>query len=159
MANIIDDQLPGGPQWIENLDHEPVWVEDKSQLKREMDARNLQMKVATEHTPSAKPDDPRFFKRGLAELLRTSMPWSFKTASGLLGTQETKYLSRERMAVLAQAWDVLCHPISGMGYQIICPKCSRLFGEGHDGVKAENSPASGTLKIECGCTVHVYKAR
>ena len=61
--------------------------------------------------------------------------------------------------VLAQAWDVLCHPVDGMGYQIICPRCSRLYGEGKDGVKAENSPVAGTLKIECGCTVHLYQTR
>ena len=59
----------------------------------------------------------------------------------------------------AQAWDVLCNPVSGLGYQIICPRCSKLFGEGKDGVRAENSTAAGHLKIECGCTVHLYKAR
>jgi hypothetical protein len=41
-VNVIDDQLEGGARFFENLGHEPVWVESKSQLKREMDARNLE---------------------------------------------------------------------------------------------------------------------
>lgn len=41
-VSVIDDQLDGGPRMFENLGHEPVWVESKSQLKREMDARGLQ---------------------------------------------------------------------------------------------------------------------
>lgn len=39
---MIDDQLPGGPRFVENLGHEPVWVETKSQLDRELKARGLQ---------------------------------------------------------------------------------------------------------------------
>ncbi len=40
--NVIDDQLPNGPQWFENLGHHPVFVETKTQLKQEMAARKLQ---------------------------------------------------------------------------------------------------------------------
>lgn len=158
MANIIDDQLEGGPQWIENLGHEPVWVEDKSQLKRELDARGLEQRVGGK-TPSPNPNDPRFFKHGYSALVSKSTPTAFQTQTGLLGKTEVRALSRERMALLAKAWDVLCHPIEGMGYQIVCPKCSRLFGEGRDGVRAENNPGSNRLVIECGCTAHVYEAR
>ena len=46
---VIDDQLPGGPQWIENLGHRPVYVETKSQLRDEAAARGLQPFVR--HTP------------------------------------------------------------------------------------------------------------
>lgn len=157
MANIIDDQLDGGPQWIENLGHDPVWVESKSQLRQELNARDLQPMVKSERTPKAQPDDPRFYKRGLAALLGTGQ--TFQTAAGLVGNRETKFISRDRMRVLAQAWDVLCDPVNGLGYQIICPRCSKLFGEGKDGVKAENSPVAGHLQIECSCTVHRYQAR
>lgn len=158
MSNIIDDQLPGGPQWIENLDHQPVWVEDKSQLKRELDARNLQPMVKSERTPSAKSDDPRFYAKGIRALTQAPAQ-TFQTAAGLIGTRETKLVSRERMAILAQTWDVLCDPLNGLGYQVICPRCSRLFGEGQDGVRAENNPVAGFVKVECGCTVNIYQAR
>lgn len=157
MANIIDDQLPGGPQWIEHLGHDPVWVETKSQLKKELDARGLQPMVRSEKTPSPQSDDPRFHVNGLRALQSTRMP--FKTQSGILAHQNTRLVSRERMAALAQCWDVLCDPLNGLGYQVICPRCSKLFGEGHDGVRTENRPGSNVLKIECGCTVHLYQAR
>lgn len=42
---VIDDQLPGGPQMLENLSHEPVYVETKSQLRAEMHARGLRQHV------------------------------------------------------------------------------------------------------------------
>lgn len=38
-GTAIDDQLAGGPQWIENLGDQPVYVETKSQLAREARAR------------------------------------------------------------------------------------------------------------------------
>jgi hypothetical protein len=41
VASIIDDQLPGGPQMLENLGPEPVYCETKSQLRAEMRARGL----------------------------------------------------------------------------------------------------------------------
>lgn len=44
-ATIIDDQLPGGPQMLENLGPEPVYVESKSQLRSEMAARGLRPAV------------------------------------------------------------------------------------------------------------------
>jgi hypothetical protein len=36
---VIQDSFT--PHWCETLGHEPVWVESKSQLKREADKRNL----------------------------------------------------------------------------------------------------------------------
>jgi hypothetical protein len=44
--NVIDDQLEGGPRLFEHLGHEPVYVESKSQLKRELEARGLQIRYA-----------------------------------------------------------------------------------------------------------------
>lgn len=44
-VTMIDDQLPGGPQMLENLGHEPVYVETKSQLRAECRARGLQQAV------------------------------------------------------------------------------------------------------------------
>lgn len=38
---VIDDTLPGGPRWMHNLGDKPVWIETKSQLKREMELRGL----------------------------------------------------------------------------------------------------------------------
>lgn len=39
--SIIDDQIEGGPRFFETLGHDDVWIESKSQLKREMEARGL----------------------------------------------------------------------------------------------------------------------
>jgi hypothetical protein len=41
-VSIQDDQLEGGPRWFETLGHDPVFIESKSQLKREADARGLE---------------------------------------------------------------------------------------------------------------------
>jgi hypothetical protein len=37
---FVGDEIPGG-QWIENLGHQPVFVESKSQLKHECELRGL----------------------------------------------------------------------------------------------------------------------
>lgn len=42
-AAVVDDQLDGGARWFEHLDHEPVWIDSKSQLKAELDKRGLRM--------------------------------------------------------------------------------------------------------------------
>lgn len=39
--SVIDDQLEGGARLFENFGHEPVWVESKSQWRREVAARNV----------------------------------------------------------------------------------------------------------------------
>lgn len=39
--NVIDDTIEGGPRWFETMGHEPVWIESKSQWRREVEARNL----------------------------------------------------------------------------------------------------------------------
>jgi hypothetical protein len=44
-ATVIDDQLPGGPQMLENLGSTPVYCETKSQLRAEMAARGLRQSV------------------------------------------------------------------------------------------------------------------
>lgn len=41
---VIGDEFIGG-KWIENLGHQPVFIESRSQLKREMEARGLQPMV------------------------------------------------------------------------------------------------------------------
>lgn len=40
-VNIISDEFAEGPHWCETLGHERVWVESKSQLRREAEARGL----------------------------------------------------------------------------------------------------------------------
>lgn len=42
---MIDDQVPGGARYFENLGHERVWVESKSQLRDELRARGLRENV------------------------------------------------------------------------------------------------------------------
>jgi len=60
-ASVISDALPGGAQWIENLDHRPIWVETKTQLRRELDARGLTQKV--QHRTSPDSDKSAFTSR------------------------------------------------------------------------------------------------
>ena len=40
--SIQDDQIEGGPRFFETLGHDPVWIESKSQLKRESAARGYE---------------------------------------------------------------------------------------------------------------------
>lgn len=54
---VIGDEFVGG-KWIENLGHEPVFIESRSHLKREMAARNLEHRVrhvgvpGSDHSPA-----------------------------------------------------------------------------------------------------------
>lgn len=38
---IINDEIEGGPRFFDTMGHEPVWIESKSQWRREVEARNL----------------------------------------------------------------------------------------------------------------------
>lgn len=38
---VIDDQIEGGPRVFETMGHEGVYIESKSQLRREMEKRGL----------------------------------------------------------------------------------------------------------------------
>jgi hypothetical protein len=39
---VIDDQLEGGPRLFDTMGHDEVYIESKSQWKREVAARNLE---------------------------------------------------------------------------------------------------------------------
>ena len=76
---VIDDNLadvPGrvGGMWIENMGHEPVWVENKSQFKRELEQRNLIHNVRNERTPRGRSDDPRFYLKSGGRLRMLHRP-------------------------------------------------------------------------------------
>lgn len=57
-GDTIQDTLPGGAQWIENLGDQPVWVESKTQLRREAAQRGLRWdpKPMGKATPKADAD-------------------------------------------------------------------------------------------------------
>jgi hypothetical protein len=40
-VSIIDDQIEGGPRFFETMGPEEVWIESKSQWKREVEKREL----------------------------------------------------------------------------------------------------------------------
>ena len=40
-VSVIDDTIEGGPRYFDTMGHEPVWIESKSQWRREVAARNL----------------------------------------------------------------------------------------------------------------------
>jgi hypothetical protein len=41
-VSVIDDTLEGGPRWFETLGPEPVFIESKSQWRREVAARPIE---------------------------------------------------------------------------------------------------------------------
>jgi hypothetical protein len=41
LPNVIDDQLEGGPRLFETMGPQDVWIESKSQWRREVAAREL----------------------------------------------------------------------------------------------------------------------
>lgn len=41
-VSVIDDQIEGGPRFFDTMGHEDVWIESKSQWRREIAARNLE---------------------------------------------------------------------------------------------------------------------
>ncbi len=68
---------------------------------------------------------------------------------------ETVTVSYEEMRRIAAASDVL----EKWGLQLVCPKCTRYFGAGHDGVEGNNAPGSPVLTVRCGCTVRRCEVR
>jgi hypothetical protein len=50
--SFVGDEIPGG-QWVENLGHEPVFIESKSQLKHEREMRGLEPMVRHVGTPGS----------------------------------------------------------------------------------------------------------
>ena len=41
-VGVINDELEGGPRFFETMGDQPVWIESKSQWRREVAARNLE---------------------------------------------------------------------------------------------------------------------
>jgi hypothetical protein len=70
-------------------------------------------------------------------------------------TIETVDLPVEDMRRLAAANDV----IERLGLQLICPKCTALYGYGSDCVVGDNVQGSDTLTLRCGCTIRRSAAR
>ena len=68
---------------------------------------------------------------------------------------ETVAVSYEEMRRIAAASDVL----EKWGLQLVCPRCTRLFGPGRDGVEGNNTPGSPVLTVRCGCTVRRCEVR
>ncbi len=42
-----------------------------------------------------------------------------------------------------------------VGWMIVCPNCTRIFGYGKDGVRSNNSE-TGPYVVECACSQHVF---
>ena len=62
---------------------------------------------------------------------------------------ETITIPYEEMRRIAAASDVL----EAWGLQLVCPRCTKLFGHGHDGVVGDNSQGASVLVVRCGCTI------
>lgn len=63
--------------------------------------------------------------------------------------RKVEAVSREAILRVSAANDVL----QAWGLQLVCPKCTRLFGPGKDGVEGNNEAGSNVLEVRCGCTV------
>jgi hypothetical protein len=40
-VSVVDDQIEGGPRFFETMGDKDVWIESKSQWRKEVDARQL----------------------------------------------------------------------------------------------------------------------
>jgi hypothetical protein len=70
-------------------------------------------------------------------------------------TVQTVEIPYESMRRIAAAADV----IEDLGLQLVCPRCTRLFGAGHDGVVGDNQQGSDVLTMRCGCTIRRCNVR
>lgn len=146
MANIIDDQLPGGPQWIENLGHAPVWVEDKTQLKKELDKRQLEPAIRSEQTPQPKPDDPRFSPHGARAMQAIVLPGHEGRRGGPVTPVPRSHM--ELLSNFAATWGKFDGPAFGLH----CQRC------GQD-VVGRNGITDAVLSVACGCREYVSERR
>lgn len=52
-ATVIGDDILGGARMFENLGHEPVYIDSRSSLKRELAARGLMPRVEHKGVPGS----------------------------------------------------------------------------------------------------------
>lgn len=62
---------------------------------------------------------------------------------------ETVTVPLAEMRAIAHASDVL----EKWGLQLICPRCTNLFGYGKDSVVGDNTQGASVLVLRCGCTI------
>lgn len=68
-------------------------------------------------------------------------------------SQEKHAMSLDKMKRFMEFESLL----TTLGWQIICAKCSKIYGLGKDGVQANNDAAGNTLTVSCGCSSHMFR--
>jgi len=158
---VIDDTLPGGARWVENLGHEPVWVETKTQLQAELDKRDLRLKEspnrnrhdtspwATQTTLTASAaDDPHL--QQVAAQVRAGVPSSSSADSSapqIALPPGLKRLQAAEVALITQTDKI----VRALGMQLIldCRVC-RIEPSGQVRVVANNRRDSNGWRMYCG---------
>jgi hypothetical protein len=127
---VHSDTMWGGPQWVEHLGHDPVWVETKAQYFDELNRRGLKFKHMQESTT------------GPERLIVDPEP---------VGPPPIRSLTAADARLMRQAEYALKR------YALIeAVSCNRCFALSlHDGCRV----MSGTnyMQVECRCGVRAYQ--
>ena len=158
--DVIDDTLPGGPRWIENLGHDPVWVETKTQLQAELDKRNVRLKESPnrnrkDKSPWVNPttltasaaDDPHLQQVAAQARSVTSSSTLTTEPSSVVLPPGLKRLQAAEVALIVQTEKI----VRSLGIQLIldCRVC-RLNPSGQVRVAANNARGSSEWTMRCG---------
>jgi hypothetical protein len=126
-----DAMWDGGPQWVEHLGHEPVWVETKAQYFEELNKRGLRIKGMQESSTGPErlivdptPPPPAPIRDFAADEARTM-----------------------RIAEVTLSRYGLLEALS-------CDRCFTLNQP--DGTRVESSTSA--MRVECRCGVRQYRA-
>ena len=157
---VIDDTLPGGPRWIENLGHDPVWVETKTQFQAELDKRNVRVKESPnrnrkDKSPWVNPttltagaaDDPHLQQvAAQARLAASSSPSTDGQPSVVLPPGLTRLQAAE-VTLIVQTEKIL----RSLGIQLIldCRVC-KLMHTDQVRVSANNRRGANEWRMHCG---------
>lgn len=151
MANLIDDTLPGGPRWMDNLGHEPVWVETRTQLKRLLAERGLKLRETNNY--NRKDQSPWATPTRLRSGVEIT-PYLYGLASEV--TRPRVPLVRPRAEETLLAGDVraiqdLEAAVTALGYRLGI-RCDRCMGT----VEGGNARVANTWHMTCPCRRLTY---
>lgn len=145
-AQVIDDTLPGGPRWIDNLGHDPVWVETKTQYRQELAKRGLVQHESdnynrNDHSPWATATRLRAGVVGDAWLHDLAAKANAPRVPIVRVRDEQTITGRDRLVIEAME-----QAIRSLGYllAIRCDYCLEF-------VTGDNKRSAQTWRMSCAC--------
>lgn len=127
---VHTDTMWNGPQWVEHLGHEPVWIETKAQYFDELNKRGLRIKNMQESTTGP-------------ERLIEEPPD--------LGPAPIRQLTGDDARLMRQSEYALKR--YGLLEAVSCDRCFAL--NVHDGCRVQSG--SNYMRVECRCGVRGYQ--